>query len=86
MESFATIDMNSLVTVCGGEGAPNTIEGSGNIGVTAPTQKGDKIQVGVQGSYKQSQTNYAVCVDSYRQMGGTVDGLRAACGLPNGQP
>lgn len=83
-EGFATIDVIALELVCGGEG-DNSTEVNFNVGVTVP-KEGGNVQVGVQGGYKETESNYSVCVDNYRRMGGTVDGLRAACGLPNGQP
>jgi hypothetical protein len=85
-EGFATIDMFALELVCGGEGEQNIEEGSGNIGVTAPTKKGGTIQVGIQGSGRRTRSNYAVCVQEYVRAGGNAAGIRAACGLPNGQP
>jgi hypothetical protein len=89
-EALETIDVITLDMVFGGEGeqpAPetNTTDTNANIGVTVPTEGGN-IQVGVQGQHRTVRSNYAVCVDTYRRMGGNVTGLRAACGLPNGQP
>ena len=82
--ALETIDVCSLESVCGGEGQ-NTTSTSGNVGVTV-RRGGADVQVGVQGDHKTSRTNYSVCVDNYRQMGGAPQGLRASCGLPNGQP
>jgi len=84
-QGFQAIDVSMLALVCGGEGEQNTTEVNGNIGVTVPGDNGN-VQVGVQGGYKRAQSNYGVCVANYRRMGGNVAGLRAACGLPNGQP
>ncbi|HEY5922867.1 MAG TPA: hypothetical protein VIV11_14410 [Kofleriaceae bacterium] len=83
MSELATIETHVLDRVMGGQ---NVEEGEGNIGVTAPTRRGGTVQVGVQGRGRRTRTDYAVCVDNYRQMGGEPSGLRAACGLPNGQP
>ena len=85
-EAFQAIDLITLDTVCGGEGGQNTDDTTVNAGITVPTKPGQNVQIGVQGVRRTSQSNYAVCVQEYRRMGGGVDGLRAACGLPNGQP
>lgn len=84
-DALATIDLIALESVYGGEGDQNTTDTNGNVGITVPTDGGN-IQIGVQGGRRTSTSNYAVCVDNYRRMGGNVEGLRASCGLPNGQP
>ena len=84
MSELATIETHILDCVMGGT---NTEEGEGNIGITVPRGKdGGAIQIGIQGKGKRSRSDYALCVDNYRQMGGAPEGMRAACGLPNGQP
>lgn len=72
MSNFASIDLETLVTVTGGNDtpAPNTesTKANGNIGVT---YKG--TQVGIQGGYERSatRTNPAQCAADVRAAGGT---------------
>jgi hypothetical protein len=84
-DSFEAIDLVTLAHVCGGDGGSGTgTDINGNIGVTVPTKAGN-VQVGIQGGYKSTQSDYATCANGVRAMpGATPADIRANCGLPPG--
>jgi hypothetical protein len=74
--TLQTISEHDLDRACGGN---NSTEAKGNIGVTA---KG--IQVGVQGEYRQSRTDYATCLSRMAGQGATPAQMAEFCGKPGG--
>lgn len=77
MNDFESIDLQILDSVTGGETSSTNV----NVGATIPTPRGP-AQIGVQGG--NTATNYKVCADTVKSMGGTPADLRSTCGLPPG--
>ena len=76
MKQFAleSISIEGLESACGGQ---NTSEAKGNIGVTA---KG--VKVGIQGEYKQSNSDYATCLKTMSGAGAAPTVIAETCGKP----
>jgi hypothetical protein len=82
MSNLPSLELATLVTVTGGQSAPNTSQTkvNGNVGVTV---KG--VQVGVQGSYEDSatRTNPAQCAQDVRAAGGTASDVLRCYSTPS---
>jgi hypothetical protein len=79
MNELTTIEITSLDTINGGNGS-NETGGRGRLSV----RTGVGVQVEGEGEYRQTRTDYAHCLDTFRAAGASVEQMVQACGRPGG--
>jgi len=80
MTSFETIDICTLASVTGGEGASPSAPNREEVRIGIQTGGRTRINIGAEGT--RSRTDYAVCVQETRAARGTPRDIRETCGLP----
>ena len=74
---FDTLDCDLLSTIHGGQQADSAGPNQGSDAVSAPVPGTPPVW-----DRKASRSDYGYCVDTVKDMGGTVDDLLRVCGQP----